>query len=375
MPRCMLSREFSDTSFLNAAARLTVDLGALVQNWQRLRALSGPARTGGVVKADAYGLGASQVAPSLARAGCKDFFVATVEEGARLRPCLPDARIFTLAGIWSGQERLAIENRLTPVVGSLEQAELVRACGSALSHGVFVDTGMNRLGLTLDEARDYAAGDDKPILVMSHLACPDEPAHAMNRQQLESFQAVARLFPDVESSLSSSAGIALGADYHFQLTRPGIGLYGGQALDAFQPLPVATAEARVLQIRHVRAGETASYGASHVFGRDSRIAVIAAGYADGWHRALSGAGVALRSAGPAGGEVFIAGRRAPILGRITMDCTTVDITDLPEADVRPGDYAELFGANICIDETATAAGTIAYELLTSLGGRYGRRYR
>eukprot|EP01035_Chromulina_nebulosa_P008350 gene8350-11318_t len=236
---------------------------------------------------------------------------------------------------------------------------------------------MNRLGLTVSEAASLSrASGSKPCLVMSHLACADEPDHPMNRQQFLSFQTVARMFGGVESSLSSSGGIFHGPDFHFDLTRPGIALYGGEPVSGVlnRMRPVVTSEARILQLRTVRAGEAASYGATHVFAKDSRVAIVGAGYADGWHRSLSGSGVAMRASHPEGGFGFIAGQRVPIIGRITMDLTMFDIGAIGENRVRTGDYIELFGSNISLDEAAAAAGTISYELLTSLGPRYARKY-
>lgn len=358
--------------FAVAACRLTIDVGACVANWRAIAAHSKGA-TGAAVKADAYGLGAEIIAPALARAGCRDFFVATIEEGASLRHLVPDARIFSVSGLWPGQEALAISRRIIPVAASPEQLELIAGLSGALEHAVFIDTGMNRLGLTAEQAAAYAQSGGKPVMVMSHLACADEPDHALNARQNESFQALAALFKEAESSLSSSAGILLGPNYHYDLTRPGIALYGGMTLGGFAPRPVATAEARVIQIRHAKAGETVSYGARQQLSRDSRIAILGAGYADGWHRAASGAGVPLRIAGAAGGSVAISGHRAPILGRVTMDLTMADVTDIPEDLVGAGDYAEFFGPNLPIEEAARAAGTISYELLTSLGKRYVRR--
>jgi alanine racemase len=185
-----------------------------------------------------------------------------------------------------------------------------------------------------------------------------------------------RQFEGVKSSLSSSGGIFLGADYHCDVTRPGIALYGGEAIsgEPNQMQPVVRAEARILQIRHAKAGECVSYGAAHRLTRGSRLAIVGAGYADGWHRALSSAGVALRDTGLAGGHGTVGGYKSPLLGRITMDLTTFDLTDLPESAGRTGDYVSLFGDGITLDEAARSAGTIAYELLTSLGSRYVRRY-
>jgi alanine racemase len=358
--------------FAVAACRLTIDVGASVANWRDIAARA-KSETGAAVKADAYGLGAELIAPALTRAGCKTFFVATIEEGANLRRVAPDARIFSVSGLWPGQEALAISRRIVPVAASPEQLDLIAGLGGALDHALFIDTGMNRLGLTPEQAAAYAQSGGRPVMVMSHLSCADEPDHAMNARQNESFQPLAALFAEAESSLSSSAGILLGPDYHYDLTRPGIALYGGMTLGGFTPRPVATAEARVVQIRNARAGLTVSYGARQKLQRDSRIAILGAGYADGWHRAASGAGTPLRDAGLACGAVSMSGYRAPILGRVTMDLTMVDVTDIPEDLVRTGDYAEFFGPNMPIEEAARAAGTISYEVLTSLGKRYVRR--
>lgn len=364
-------------AFECAPARLTIDRGAVVDNWRKMAALSGPAKASAVVKADAYGLGAIEIGTALAAAGCDTFFVATPEEGARLRKALANVRIFVLSGMWPGMEAWIFGHRLIPVLGSMEQMVFFRGLARNHPFALYVDTGMNRLGLTIEDAAALARnGDDRLELVMSHLACPDIPAHPMNRQQLQSFQGVARFFAGVEASLSSSAGIMLGEEYHFDLTRPGIALYGGEAVGgALNPMrPVVRAEARILQIRTVRRGEAASYGATHVFERDSRLAIVGAGYADGWHRALSGSGVMARQDGSQGASGFVAGHRVPIVGRITMDLTTFDIGAIAENRVATGDYIELFGPNISLDDAARAAGTIGYELLTGLGGRYERRY-
>jgi alanine racemase len=213
-----------------------------------------------------------------------------------------------------------------------------------------------------------------PVLVLSHLACGDVSNDPMNRVQRESFQRVAAAFGTIESSLSNSAGIFLGADYAFDLTRPGIALYGGECRNGARGLTqtVATAEARILQIRHVSAGDSVSYGAAHRVTRDSRIAVCAVGYADGYMRSLSGAGVPLRDTPCPMPTGFVAGRPVPVVGRVTMDLTMFDITDLGETVVGEGDFIELFGANMPLDDVARAAGTIGYELLTSLGRRYQR---
>ncbi|OEC93053.1 MULTISPECIES: alanine racemase [unclassified Rhizobium] len=373
-----------DDAFASAGLRLTVDLGALVENWRDLARRSGKARTSAVVKADAYGLGIEDVGETLYAAGARDFFVATADEGATLRLYAPEARIFVLSGIWPGMERRFFENDLVPVIASEEQLTFWMAVLSDYGDypcALQVDTGFNRLGLPMDDA--IALADDvsrpasfAPVLVMSHLACGDDPSNAMNGQQLEAFRKVSAAFEGIEASLANSAGIFLGADYHFDLTRPGIATYGGEAVPGMaNPMrPVATAEARIIQTRSVKAGETVGYGRALQLTRDSRLAIVSAGYADGYMRSQSSAGVPLRQTGIAGGHGFIAGHKVPVAGRITMDLTIFDVTDLPENLVRAGDYVELFGSNISVDEAAKAAGTIGYEMLTSMGLRHERRY-
>ncbi len=373
-----------DDAFASAGLRLTVDLGALVENWRDLARRSGKARASAVVKADAYGLGIEDVGETLYAAGARDFFVATADEGATLRLYAPEARIFVLSGIWPGMERRFFENDLVPVIASEEQLTFWMSVLSDYGDypcALQVDTGFNRLGLPMDDA--IALADDvsrpasfAPVLVMSHLACGDDPSNAMNGQQLEAFRKVSAAFEGIEASLANSAGIFLGADYHFDLTRPGIATYGGETVPGMaNPMrPVATAEARIIQTRSVKAGETVGYGRALQLTRDSRLAIVSAGYADGYMRSQSSAGVPLRQTGIAGGHGFIAGHKVPVAGRITMDLTIFDVTDLPENLVRAGDYVELFGSNISVDEAARAAGTIGYEMLTSMGLRHERRY-
>ena len=370
--------------FLSAASRLTVDLIALADNWRAMNERSGKARAAAVLKADAYGIGIARAASTLYAAGARDFFVATVEEGVELRPLVPDGRIYILAGLWPGNEQLFFDNDLVPIINSEEQlAVFMAALAERGDHPcvLHVDTGMNRLGLSVAEAVALAHDPARPasfspVLVMSHLACGDDPKHPMNLYQLQRFREVTAAFEGVPASLANSGGVFLGEDYHFDLTRPGIAVYGGEAVSgAVNPMkPVVTAEARILQIRTVPSGETASYGASVRFTRDSRIATVAIGYADGYHRSVSGGGVTLRQAMPSGAFGFLNGRKVPHVGRVTMDLSLFDVTDLPEKAVRAGDYIELFGRNVAIDDVARAGGTIGYELLTSLGSRYCRAY-
>lgn len=365
------------TEFDIAPARVTIDTGAVVDNWRMLAKLSGRAETSAVLKADAYGLGAVSVARALERAGCRTFFVVTVTEGVELRREFPDVRIFVLAGLWAGWEREMFTHALIPVIASVEQLAFLCSLAGNHPYALHVDTGMNRLGVTVEQAIAISISSDAPpVMVMSHLACSDEHSHPLNRLQLESLQAVTSRFEGIESSLANSGGIFLGSDYHFDLTRPGIALYGGEPVSgAANPMkPAVTAEARILQIREVPAGEAISYGATQTLRRDSRVAVAGAGYADGWQRALSSTGVTLRQTGSPGAYGVVAGRKVPVVGRVTMDLTMFDVTDIEEGDVKTGDYVSLFGNGITLDEAARSAGTIGYELLTSLGRRYARRY-
>lgn len=376
----------SGPDFHLAGGVLTVDLAALAENYRTLAALGAPAETAAVVKADAYGLGADEIVPALLAAGCRRFFVALPHEGIAVRRVAADAEIFVFSGPLSAETGPAFrEHRLVPVLNSLRDIAIWEAegwdGGAQLPAALHVDTGMNRLGLDCAEAARFAednllTGAVRLGLVMSHLACADEPGHPLNRAQLEAFQKLAALFPGIESSLANSAGILLQGGFLRDVTRPGIALYGGAPAPA-GPNPmrtVVTAEARVLQVRNARAGDTVGYGASARLQRDALIAIAAAGYADGLHRAASGSGVPLRQVEPAGGAGFAAGRRVPMVGRISMDLTAFDVTGLGEDAVGPGDLIELFGPNIPLEDAARAAGTIPYEVLTGIGRRFHRVY-
>ncbi len=364
---------------------LTIDLSALAANWGRLAALSAPAECAAVVKADAYGIGIEEAAPALAAAGCKTFFVALPDEGARLRAALantetPDAVIYVLNGFfpdWADAFRAA---NLRPVLSTFAMVEAWAAhrarhdgnAPSALPSAIQVDTGMNRLGLTLHEAIELARRPElleraAPALLMSHLACADEPGRPENAAQLALFRELRAELPALPASLANSAGIHLGADFRFDLTRPGIALYGAAFAQDRPPLPtVVTAKARILQLRDVAAGEAIGYGAALRLREEKRVAILAAGYADGYHR-LAGS----TDARP-GAQAWVRGRRAAVLGRVSMDLTAVDVTGI--VGVAEGDWVELFGPNIPIDEVAASAGTIGYELLTQMSRRAARVY-
>jgi alanine racemase len=320
------------------------------------------------------------VVPALSAEGCRTFFVALAAEGVAVRKAAPDARVFVLNGFFPGSGALYRDAHLIPVAGSWEQVRQWSAECPGLPFALQVDTGMNRLGLAPDEALAFAEGMrggevPSPMMVMTHLACADTPAHPLNVRQRESFQRVRAAFSGIESSMANSAGIFLDPDYRFDLTRPGIALYGGEPVDGMaNPMaPVLTLEARIVTIRSVAAGETVGYGATARTERTSRIATVSVGYADGYPRAGSGSGVPLRRSVAAGASGFAAGRIVPVVGRVTMDLTMFDVTDCPPGSLGPGDHIELIGPNVGLDDVARAAGTIGYELLTSLGRRYSRR--
>ncbi|MCW5695362.1 MAG: alanine racemase [Bauldia sp.] len=358
-----------------AGGRLTIDLAALARNWCSLAAMAPGAETGAVVKGDGYGIGLPAAVAALSWAGCRTFFVALADEGRTARAIAPDATIYVLDGLPPGGAAALAADRLRPILSSLPEVSEWAAwknAGGAGEAALHVDTGMNRLGLSPGEARRLA-GEPATVaglglmLLMSHLACADQPGHPMTERQRAAFAALAPLFPGLPLSLANSAGVLRGPAFHFALTRPGIALYGARAAEDYPPLEtVVTAEGRVLLVREAETGETVGYGATETLCRRSKIAVLGIGYADGYHR-LAGSGDTRK-----GASVFIHGRRAPVVGRVSMDLMSVDVTDVP--GVERGDYAELFGPNIPVDEVAHHAETIGYELLTSLGRRYERRY-
>ncbi len=355
-----------------AGLTLTVDLGALARNWQALAARSAPAECAAVVKADAYGIGIEHAVPALLGAGCRTFFVALPDEGRRVRAAAPEATIYVLNGYFPEAADLYRSAALRPILNSHEDLAAWSQEGGGAPSALHVDTGMNRLGLSLHDALELARNPERlrvasPRLLMSHLACADVPRHRLNEAQLALFGEIRAEFPDMPASLANSAAIHLGAEYHFNLVRPGIALYGAAFAEGEPQLAsVVTAHARIVQVREAESGETVGYGAEQRLSRDSRIAVVAAGYADGY---LRSAGV--REGKPAA-HVHVRGRRVPILGRVSMDLMAVDVTGLP--GVTQGDWVELFGPNLPIDEVAAAAGSIGYELLTGLSRRAERSY-
>lgn len=356
---------------------ISVDLDAITRNWKAIDTISGQALTAAVVKADAYGLGLKPVSRTLYQAGARFFFVATPDEGVALRAALPRAHIFILDGLVPRTARDYAAHNLMPVLASMGQlTEWLDFClnrGEAAPAALHFDTGFNRVGFRMKEAelvqRELAQTRFEPQMIMSHLACADQPSHEMTRKQNGLFQGILNLFPDIPASLANSAAIMTSKDYHYQMVRPGIAVYGGRAINSrSNPMaPVIGMDVPILQIKEARIGETVGYGALHRLRRDTRLAIIGIGYVDGFFRSLSGIG------GQMGGKVAINGALAPILGRISMDMTAIDITDVP-GFVQPGDLVEVLGTNVTVDDVADAARTIGYEILTTLNGRFPRRY-
>ena len=356
------------------AAHLMVRLGAIAANFKIVQRLAGTATAAAVVKADAYGTGLAGVAPTLIQAGCDTFFVARLEEGLVLRPLAPEARIFVLDGAQPDAVPALISHRLTPVLNSIAEiagwSAAARATRTQLDAAIHIDTGMNRQGLPGAELATLAADHAKRlegirlVLLMSHLACSDDADAKMNRIQLDRFKTALAMLPPAPASLASSGGILLGRDYLFDLVRPGVGLYGGNPQSAkSNPFQVAVRlTARILQLRRADKGETVGYGATYRLKRPSLLATAGVGYADGVMRAISN-----RGAGAIGGV------RAPVVGRVSMDLITLDVTDVP-GTLATGMDVEFFGDIISLEEIATTADTIPYEILTLLSHRATRIY-
>lgn len=356
-----------------AGAVLTIDLGAVRENYRRLKQRLGTTACAGVVKADGYGLGAVEVATALASEGCEVFFVAHVQEGIELRGALGSKpTIYVLNGILPGAEMEAAAAGLSAVANSVEQLaawrDTARLVGKRLPVAIQVDSGMSRLGMAPAEVEAVAAASDALDgldlrLVMSHLACADEPEHRGNRAQLSEFQRLRALLPAAPASLANSSGVFLGADYHFDLARPGAALYGINPTPASKnPMaPVVRLEARVIQTRTLGAGAGIGYGHTVVTGGTLQTATIALGYADGWRRRAMAA-------------AHFEDVSLPFIGRVSMDSIILDISALPAGRLKPGDYVQMIGPSQTLDEVAGLTETIGYEILTSLGHRFHRNY-
>ena len=362
-----------------ATGVLTVDLDAICANWRKLEKTAVPAECAAVIKADAYGCGLDPVARALALAGCKTFFVATLDEARAARAALPSADLYVLGGFIQNTGEAYAKIDAKPVMGDLnELAEwdvFCRRSGWTGGAAIHIDTGMNRLGLTRVEAQGLIprinAGDHGITLVMSHLACAESLNHPLNARQLASFREIAGVFSGVPASLSNSSGIFLGAPFQFDLVRPGAALYGvNPTPEADNPMQaVVELKARVMQIRDIERGESVGYGGTWTARRPTRLAIVSAGYADGYLRAGSS------NDGTRGADVMVAGKRCPVAGRISMDLMAVDVTDIEKNAVRRGHMVTLIGDGITVDELAHHFGTIGYEVLTSLGPRYARVYK
>jgi alanine racemase len=362
-----------------AGGVLTINLGALETNWRTLLRHATPAECAAVIKADAYGCGLEQVAGRLAQAGCNTFFVADLDEARRVRAVASGPEIYVLNGLLPSTGPYFADIRARPVIGSLvELAEWDAFCAANQWQGgaaLHVDTGMNRLGVTVNEAAALAprirSENHGITLLMSHLACAETPEHPLNQRQIATFREVRLLYRGIPSSLANSSGIFLGSAAHCDMVRPGVALYGVNPTPGrSNPMrPVVDLQARVVQVRTVPRGESVGYGATWTAKRTTRLAVVAVGYADGYTRAASA------SDERPGTDAIAAGQRCPLAGRISMDLMAIDVTDLPDNAVRRGHMVTLIGQDISVDDVASVAGTIGYEVLTSLGQRYHRVYR
>lgn len=362
-----------------AGAILTIDLDALAANWRLLaeRLAPGGIECAGVVKADGYGLGAAPVARTLHAAGCRTFYVAQIGEGIALRAALGErpADVHVLCGLLPGTADLFETHRLSPVLSTPQQVAEWRSLPlgrrqTMPAPALHLDTGMRRLGLTVAEAEallsDAAAcADLAPALLVTHLACADEPDHALNAEQHALFTRLRQRLPGVRASYANSSGIFLDAPSLFEQARPGVALYGVNPTPGRpNPMrPVVRLQAPILQVRQIDAVESVGYGASHRLAAGSRVATVGVGYADGWPRALSNRGFGV-----------LGGARVPIVGRVSMDLTVFDVSTIPAGEARPGAMIDLIGPDMPLDEVAAHAGTIGYELLTQLGRRYHRVY-
>ena len=359
----------------SAGGVLEIDLAGIVANWRLLSERVAPAGCAAVVKADAYGLGAVAVARALAAAGCRRFFVATLDEGMALRGALAsETEIAVFNGAPPGSAAEFAAHQLVPVLndpGQIAEWGRIAAGRRKLAAMLHLDTGMARLGLSAAEFEQMADDIRRPgaicwRAVISHLACADDPAHPLNAQQRARFVAARCRLAGVPASLAASSGIFLGRDFHFDLVRPGAALYGVNPRPGM-PNPmrqIVRLSARILQIRDVDAGQPVGYDAAHVMSAAGRLATVAVGYADGWLRSMSH-----RGSGSIGGV------RVPLLGRVSMDLAVFDVSAVDPSAARPGRFIELLGDEYGVDSAAADCGTIGYEMLTALGRRYHRVYR
>lgn len=356
---------------------LEINIDSIIHNYQLINNKVGNTECAAVLKADAYGMGASVVAKALDKVGCSTFFVATIDEGIELRACFSknEKQIAVLSGLLEGSEDIFYSNKLTPVLNDTEQIkkwaiynQQKKISAPSILH---IDTGMNRLGLTINELYDIIKNPTElkelnVEWIMSHLACGDQPRDIMNEKQLSVFLNAKKEFPNVKASLANSAGVFLGQSYHLDMVRPGIALYGsGSGSIPSKPLKqVIKLYSRILQIRTLSTGASVGYGASYRVSKATRVATVGLGYADGYLRSLSNCS-----------WVFFNGLRLPVIGRISMDYITIDITQIASEKIKTGDFIEIIGDKFTLDDLATVANTVPHELLTRLGTRHHRIYR
>jgi len=348
---------------------MSIDLDALARNYRALREAAAQSACGSVVKANAYGLGIGPVAKRLWEEECRHFFVASMQEGTELRSLLPEAQIFVFEGVLEGGAVSLIDAELIPVLNSIEQIRHWLIAGAGRPAAIHLDTGMSRLGMTDEEVHEIGRTGLLEGLetkyVLTHLACAEEPTHPLNAQQVRDFARLLDLFPDARTSIGGSAGILLGPEFQGDLVRAGIALYGGNPfIDGESPMePVVTLQGVVLQMRTVIRQQTVGYGATHTIRSGGRLATVGVGFADGYPRTLGNRGIA-----------HVAGIDVPVVGRVSMDMITLDVSGVAPSDIRPGDTVELLGRNVLLDNLARTAGTIGYDILTGLGTRWQRRY-
>jgi alanine racemase len=374
-----VERPLAPSAESEAGGILTIDLAAIEANWKKLASMTLPVECAAVVKADAYGCGIESVTRKLAKAGCRTFFVADIFEARCVRAIAPDATIYLLNGVMPGSAAAFAEGSFRPVINSTtELAEWDAFVRAKKWHGgaaLHVDTGMNRLGVPLEEAVALApriqSENHGITLLISHLACAEMTDHPMNDRQIRTFRELRILYRGIPSSLANSSGIFLGGTVFCDLVRPGVALYGANPTPTKQnPMrPVVELKGRIIQVRSVNRGDSVGYGAAWTAPRPSRIAIVAVGYADGFLRSAA----AGKNKPPA--QVVIAGRRCPVVGRVSMDLLAADVTDLGEGVARRDHLATLIGEGMSVDDLALGMGTISYEVLTSLGRRYHRVYR